>query len=1218
MRKVRHALLALTVGLVSCGPQLGGRGHDNADDDPLAGDQERLGATSNTHISAGIQHACAIFGGGKVLCWGDNTYGQLGSGSTAPAYAPVVVPGISTATQVAAGFNHTCARLSDATVKCWGRNNTGQLGIGTFLDTAVPTTVALGNVQSVATGGGHSCAIVTGGGVYCWGDGTFGQLGNGVIGIWNVPVPIIGSFSATEIAAGENHTCGVAIGGSVWCAGANFDGQLGYVGYQYWYYPLWVQGSLIATNIATGNNHTCVRLATGNIACWGRGTSGQIGNGGTGNAYLAVGVSGITTALNVSGGGNNTCARLSDNSMKCWGANTYGQVGDGTTTQRNTPASVTALGTNVAHIATGGEYSCAHLSNDNIKCWGRNDSGELSQGTSALMAKPTEMQPATLNRVMSISQGLAHTCALWDTGGIKCWGANTYGQLGNGTTTASTAPVDVTGITNAVSVFSGAEHSCAALSTGAVKCWGRNANGQLGNNTTADQKSPVSVSGITNATQVTAAHRHSCARLADGTIKCWGRNADGELGNGTSGGNKLTPVAVSGVNNALAVAAGSDNVADNIFFWSFGSGHTCALLGTEGNASVKCWGRNQYGQLGNGTTNNATSPVQVSGLTTGVNSIAVGMYHSCAQLAAGGVKCWGYNASGQLGNGNNTNQTSPADVTGITNAAGIGIGGIAHHTCAPLSDKTMRCWGKNDRSQLGDLTITNSNLPVVVSGVRRAVSVATGSNFSCARLDDSTIQCWGDNSSAQLTAGHQVAYTTPTDLPCRPTSITRSDYFLDYTTANMPDSQFNGLTADLDVHRVSPVMFPESCTPAKAAVLVHGRTVEAAAAFDLQYQDYSFMEQLAWSGVDVVTFNHLGMGRSRIPSADALANACNSSLPACLDIGQTCPPPNGVLCDCGPVPTFGINDKNQQGSTRYMNPNPLSALCAHSTNTRFINTTTMVEELDRVVNDTLSKTGLSKVNLLGYSAGGVVVGNYLGTADNTARAAHTAKTERAIFVSSLFGPPTVGETEPTGGSSAHSYPMGLMDRTSATAGGFNLAVPICPGQRDDDIVDPIWAAVKARDTVGAGWGPTQTPAENGGLSRFPQATRWGWTATSAARITVPVLVMQGLKDNVISVATSAALYAALTGTASKTIVQIGCASHSIFWEGCSGLQCNSWTGPHFTVFKNSRDWINTGMIYASPGSTNGAFESDDSDGANGHTSGPTSSGPAADEGNQLP
>jgi alpha-tubulin suppressor-like RCC1 family protein/alpha-beta hydrolase superfamily lysophospholipase len=898
----------------------------------------------------------------------------------------------------------------------------------------------------------------------------------------------------------------------------------------------------------------------------------------------------------ITSGGAHTCARLSDATMKCWGSNDGGQLGDGTlASQRTTPVAVVGV-TSTAEVAAGDEVTCASLTSGEIRCWGANWHGVVGDGTSGLEAFPIRIQEDSLNRVMDVAGGEHHTCVLWDAGSVKCWGRNSYGQLGDGSgSQVANVPVDVSGISTATAIGIGWDHSCALLSDSTIKCWGRNDSGQLGNGTTTNASTPVAVTGISTATALGIGAYHSCARLSDSTIKCWGNNGSGQLGDGTTTHSPL-PRPVTGITSATTIAAGN---------------HTCATLN---DATVKCWGNNVFGQLGNGTTTGSSTPVTVSGLTNAVQ-LGLGLDHSCAVVGTGAVKCWGHNGEGALGNGSTADSNVPVDVYAISTATNV-TGGI-NHSCARLSDRTVRCWGTNGIGQLGNGSMTPTLIPVTAVGVTAASSVSRGGTHTCARQVDATLKCWGSNDWSKLGNGFWGSNPTPQALRCGTVEIERSDYFVNLTTAAMPDSQFNGLAAQLDMHRVKPVMFPETCSATKGIVMVHGRTVEAVSAFDLQYQDYSFMEQLARTGVDTFTFNHLGMGKSKIPTADAFANSCNASLPSCLDTGYTCPPPQGILCDCGPAATFGVNDKDQQGSTRYLNPNPRTSLCAHTTNTVFTSVNTMVNDLDVALTDALSKANLSKVSLLGYSAGGVVVGNYLGVADDTLRAARTAKVDKAIFVSSLFGLPQIGDSEPSGGSNVHSYSMGVMDRTSATAGGFNIR-PECPGQRDPSILDPIWASVRARDTVASAWGPTQTPPANGGLSRFPHATRWGWNGAAAARVTVPVLVMQGLADNVVPVATSANLYAALTGTGSKTIVQIGCGSHSIFWEGCSGAQCNSWTGPHATIFKNTRDWIRTGMIYASPGSTNGSFASNANDGANYHTGDPTSTGPAASEENQLP
>jgi alpha-tubulin suppressor-like RCC1 family protein/pimeloyl-ACP methyl ester carboxylesterase len=1179
----------------------------------------------------GYHLGCSLFSGGKVVCWGENGFGQLGRGTTTQNTTPTLVSGIANATSVAAGFYHVCAVLSDGTVKCWGQNANGQLGNGLTTPSSVPVTVSgITNATMVTAGAWHTCARLTDSTVKCWGANNEGQAGTGTFGNqYTTPVAVTGLSNVTAVRAGATHTCSLDSSGNVKCWGRNTEGEIGDNTTVRKTSPTTISGAAGASAIASYYYSTCAVIASSSaVKCWGYNAYGGLGDGTTTQRNSPVAVSGLTGAVDVTMGWAHSCAKLSNGTAKCWGRNDYGQLGNGTTTLSKTPVAVSTL-SSIVELAAGGDEACASVTGGGFRCWGMNDGGELARGLAGFEATPVVRDYTAVNKVITSASGSNFTCVIWDAGSVKCWGANAFGQLGNGTTTPSQTPVVVSGITNAVELKAGSFHVCARLADNTVKCWGLGLNGQLGNNAKLNSSVPVTASGITNAISLGVGGKHSCVVLSGGTAKCWGRGNSNEIGDGGLT-DRAVPTTVSSLTGATAIIAGG-------FVDTGGTdyGHSCALIS---GGTAKCWGNNGYGQCGTNQNsifaglplpaNTATAVYQLTGATQLTSNGA----HTCALLSTGAMKCWGANTNGQLGNGATSTKANnaPVNVSSITNAVEASVGYL--HSCARFSDKTVKCWGYNHDGNVGNGATAlgpnytdNVTAPVTVVGVKRATGLSAGDSTTCTRNDDATLTCWGRNTVVGGTSGQ--ANPTPTSPSCWAPDVERSDYFVDFSTANMPDSNLNGLSESLDMHRVKPVFFPSSCTAQKAIVLTHGRTVEAVSAFDLQYQDYSVMEQLARSGIDAVTFNQLGMGRSKLLSNDPLTNACNASLPACLDIGQTCPPPNGVLCDCGPAATFGVNDKNQQGSTRYLNPNPLSALCAHTTNTRFTSSTTMDADIDAAINDTLAKTNLSKVSLLGYSAGGPIVGNYLSVADDTLRAARSAKVERAIFVASLFGAPPgttppvippVPDTEPTGGSNAHSFPMGVMDRTSATAGGFNLDVVACPGQRDDNIVDPIWQSVKARDAVASGWGPSQSPAQNAGLSRFPHATRWGWNYNSAPRVSVPVLVMQGLRDNVVSVGASSALYAALTGTSSKTIVQVGCGSHSIFWEGCSGANCNGWTGPHFTLFKNARDWINTGMIYASPGSENGAFESTANDGTNAHTAGPTSDGPAADESNQLP
>ncbi|MBK6847271.1 MAG: hypothetical protein IPG96_06910 [Proteobacteria bacterium] len=234
----------------------------------------------------------------------------------------------------------------------------------------------------------------------------------------------------------------------------------------------------------------------------------------------------------------------------------------------------------------------------------------------------------------------------------------------------------------------------------------------------------------------------SCALLTGGTVRCWGSNTFGQLGDGTIT-KRSTSVAVSSLTGVSEVALGT---------W-----HSCARLSA---GSVRCWGQNDWGQLGDGTFTERRTPVAVSGLT-GVASIALGGYHACARLTAdGSLRCWGNNDYGQLGDGTTTSRETPVAVSGLTGVVELALG--AYHSCARLTDGTLRCWGKNDNAQLGDDTTTTRLTPTTVNGISSATELALGTAHSCARLTNGELRCWGGNAFAQLGLGASGATGLPT------------------------------------------------------------------------------------------------------------------------------------------------------------------------------------------------------------------------------------------------------------------------------------------------------------------------------------------------------------------------------------------------------------------------------------------------------------------------
>jgi alpha-tubulin suppressor-like RCC1 family protein len=384
---------------------------------------------------------------------------------------------------------------------------------------------------------------------------------------------------------------------------------------------------------------------------------------------------------------------------------------------------------NFARLTTGDQHTCAVLDGGEVRCWGYNWYGQLGLGDQNFRVGPPTGLPAVDlgGDAVAVSAGCNHTCALLENGSVKCWGDNLLGQLGVGDDDnrgdqpgeMGTALPAVALGAGASAISVGCEYSCALLGTGGVKCWGGNEFGQLGQ---GDQEhrgdEPGELGGAlaaidlggSSVVELTAGYRFACARLASGAIKCWGRNASGQLGQGDLDhrgdepgemGGSLAPIDL-GLPGGVSVVQLSSGLI-----------HSCAVLG---NGSVKCWGGGLTGRLGNGSMANlgdapgemgsALAPIDLNG--TGALSVSVGN-HTCVVLVGGAVKCWGDNQNGQLGIGDTaTRGDDPNELGAALPAVSLGTGRVAvlvdledPHTCAVLDDGAVKCWGGNASGQLG-------------------------------------------------------------------------------------------------------------------------------------------------------------------------------------------------------------------------------------------------------------------------------------------------------------------------------------------------------------------------------------------------------------------------------------------------------------------------------------------------------------------------------------
>jgi alpha-tubulin suppressor-like RCC1 family protein len=380
-------------------------------------------------------------------------------------------------------------------------------------------------------------------------------------------------------------------------------------------------------------------------------------------------------------------------------------------------------------------------------------------------------------QAIAVADGTMDSFALLSNGSVDGWGSdnggfqsytNNDGQLGDnapvGTETLTPSPVSTTAAATAIA--SGDSHSCALLANGTVECWGDNTVGELGVDTTDTFASsvPVVVPGLANVIAIDVGGTISCALITGGTVECWGYNGDDELGStSTASCNGVdpcssTPVAIPGLSGVQAIAVGNASavLAD----------HACALLSS---GTVKCWGYNGNGEVGNGTISTSggiATPVTVSGITT-ATAIQAHQYGACALLTGGSVKCWGSGTNGELGNGSTNASPTPVSVSNLTDAQSLSVGSSAETVCAVRTNGNAVCWGFNGNAQLGNGAPSStllSSTPVPVSLLTNVAQIAGSTYHMCAVLTTGEVWCWGDNGDDELANSSAAGNYNPTPV----------------------------------------------------------------------------------------------------------------------------------------------------------------------------------------------------------------------------------------------------------------------------------------------------------------------------------------------------------------------------------------------------------------------------------------------------------------------
>lgn len=396
-----------------------------------------------------------------------------------------------------------------------------------------------------------------------------------------------------------------------------------------------------------------------------------------------------------------------------------------------TPAICTVSGSTVTGVTTG---TCTIAAN------------QAADANYSAAAQVT--QNITIGRVNQLSAGGASNARVdGNTGAVKSWGQNDVGQLGTANSTNPTptpASVNFGAGKSAKQVAIGIEHACAILNDNSVSCWGSNSSGQLGQAlATVSSSTPLQVPGVT-AKAVAVGLEHTCVITSSDSVQCWGSNVNGQLGQptGTLTNSYLPQPAISGL-SAKAIKSGYN--------------YLCAIASDD---TVKCWGDNQYGQLGNNSNTNSSTVVSAGSLA-GVAELTVGAYHACAATSSG-ISCWGLNGAGQLGSNGTTSLSVPTQTTTVRAGVTQLAAGLAH-TCA-LSGSGIECWGSNASKQLSGNTGGGTSF-VSVSLANRPLILSAGLNHTCAQDSSNQTYCWGAGTQGRLGPNATADSATPVFVP---------------------------------------------------------------------------------------------------------------------------------------------------------------------------------------------------------------------------------------------------------------------------------------------------------------------------------------------------------------------------------------------------------------------------------------------------------------------
>ena len=648
-------------------------------------------ATNWQSVEAGQYHNVAVKTDGTLWEWGNNIFGQPGNTSVAKT-SPVQIGTATDWKGVSVGDYHSIAMKNNGTLWGWGLNDAGQLGDGTTVSKYTPTQIGTGtNWLSTSAGAASTYANKTDGTLWSWGSNYYGQLGIGTSG--NVPAlsPVqVGSSSDNVlISAGNVHALALNVDGFLKAGGQNVSGQLG-------------DGTFVQRNIFTpiacpSNCAPTTQFSTTNITSstatisWAASGSAPIG----GYLYfystnpLVGGIDGTTVSPT-----KNLTNLLPNTKYYWWVASQCGSSRGNWTLGGTFTTLPTALTGCWQKVSSGYIHSVGLKTDGTLWAWGNNSYGQLGIGSAGSKSTPTQI--GTANDWQKIATGNYHSIALKTNGTIWTWGRNDYGQIGDGTSVDRTTPVQLGNATDWVSVASGDNYIMALKSNGTLWAWGSNLRGQLGDGTTVNKSFPIQIGTATNWQTIAPASQHTLAIKTDGTLWGWGYNTSGQLGSGTSTISNPVPAQIGTATNWKSVAGGVSH-----------------SLGVKTDGTLWTWGDNYYGQLGSGILSNSYTPAQI-GTATDWRSVAANYdYSSFAIKTDNTLWAWGKNDSGQLGEGTGINRKIPTLIGSATDRQSVAAN--VDNTLVINASGFLSSCGSNMYGQLGDNTSISKKIFIPVA-----------------------------------------------------------------------------------------------------------------------------------------------------------------------------------------------------------------------------------------------------------------------------------------------------------------------------------------------------------------------------------------------------------------------------------------------------------------------------------------------------------------------